>query len=81
MDKLEHKCNWYNVTFIKVPKNFPSTQICSQCQIKNSNINGIGQLGTRNWKFPHCGAYHDIDLNTSINILNKGLEIVGATVQ
>ena len=81
MDKLEHKCNWYNVTFIKVPKNFPSTQICSQCHTKNSNISGIGQLGTRNWKCPHCGAYHDRNLNVSINIINKGLEIVGATVQ
>ena len=81
MDKLEYKCNWNNVKFIKVPRNFPSTQICSQCGTKNPKISGIGKLGTRNWQCPHCGAYHDRDLNASINILNKGLEIVGTTVQ
>ena len=81
MDKLEYKCLWNDVTFIKVPKNFPSTQICNKCDTKNPSISGIGQLGTRNWKCPHCGAYHNRDLNASINILNKGLEIVGTTVQ
>ena len=81
MDKLEYKCNWNQVEFVKVPKNFPSTQICSKCGTKNPKISGIGQLGTRNWKCPVCGAYHNRDLNASINILNKGLEIVGATVQ
>ena len=81
MDKLEYKCDWNDTTFIKVPKNFPSTQICSQCSKQNQDISGIEKLGKRNWKCPHCGAYHDRDLNASINILNKGLEIVGTTVQ
>ena len=81
MDKLEHKCDWNDTTFIKVPKNFPSTQICNKCGKQNPDISGIGHLGKRNWKCPHCGAYHDRDLNASINILNKGLEIVGTTVQ
>lgn len=82
MDKIEYKCDWNDVSFIKVPRNFPSTQICSTCNTQNQNISGIGQLGTRNWKCPHCGSAHDRDLNASINILNKGLEkIVGTTVQ
>jgi putative transposase len=81
LDKLEYKCNWNNTTFIKIPKNFPSTQICSQCGTKNQDIAGIGKLGIRNWQCPHCGKVHNRDLNASINILNKGLEIVGTTVQ
>ncbi|MBQ2832888.1 transposase, partial [Methanobrevibacter sp.] len=81
MDKLEYKCNWNDTTFIKVPQDFPSTQICSQCGTKNPKISGIGQLDIRNWKCPDCGYVHDRDLNASINILNKGLEIVGTTVQ
>ena len=81
MDKLEHKCNWNDVTFIKIPKNFPSTQICSNCGKQNHNIAGIGKLGIRNWKCLFCGEVHDRDLNASINILNKGLEIVGTTMQ
>ena len=81
MDKLEYKCDWNDTTFIKVPKNFPSTQICSQCGTQNHNISGIDKMGIRNWQCPECGAYHDRDLNASINILNKGLEIVGTTVQ
>lgn len=81
MDKLEYKCNWNDTIFIKVPQDFPSTQICSQCGTKNPKISGIGQLGIRNWKCPNCGYVHDRDLNASINILNKGLEIVGTTVQ
>ena len=81
MDKLEYKCDWNQIEFIKVPKKFPSTQICSKCKTKNPKITGIGQIGIRNWKCPVCGAYHNRDLNASINILNKGLEIVGTTVQ
>jgi putative transposase len=81
MDKIEYKCNWNDTTFIKVPKNFPSTQICNKCNTKNPKISGIGELGTRNWICPDCGAHHDRDMNASINILNKGLEIVGTTMQ
>ena len=81
MDKLEHKCDWNDKIFIKIPKNFPSTQICSNCGKQNHDIAGIGKLGIRNWKCPFCGEVHDRDLNASINILNKGLEIVGTTMQ
>ena len=81
MDKLEYKCGWNDTIFIKIPKHFPSTQICSNCGKQNHDISGIGQLGIRNWKCPFCGKVHDRDLNASINILSKGLEIVGTTVQ
>lgn len=81
MDKLEYKCDWNDVIFIKIPRNFPSTQICSNCQRRNRNIRGLDKLGIRDWDCPFCGKHHDRDVNASINILNRGLELVGTTGQ
>ena len=74
MDKLEYKCLWNDVDFIKVPMDFPSTQICSKCGEKNPNISGLGNLGIRDWDCPKCGKHHDRDVNASKNILQRGLE-------
>ena len=81
MEKLEYKCIRDDVEFIKVPKHFPSTQICSKCGMKNKNMAGIGNIGIQEWDCPHCNAHHDRDVNAGKNILKKGLEIVGTTVQ
>ena len=81
LDKLEYKCDWNDVVFVKVPRNFPSTQICSSCGKQNKDMAGIGKIGIRDWDCPFCPAHHDRDVNAAINILNKGLEIVGTTVQ
>ena len=82
IDKLEYKCQREGVEFIKIPKYFPSTQICSQCGEKNENMAGIGNIGIREWDCPDCNTHHDRDVNASKNILKKGLEMtVGTTVQ
>lgn len=81
MDKLEYKCIWNDVTFIKVPRNFPSTQICSSCGKRNTGMSGLRNLGIRDWDCPYCKTHHDRDTNAAKNILNKGLQIVGTTVQ
>ena len=82
MDKLEYKSQWNDVVFVKVPKRFPSTQICNKCGEQNKNIKGLKKLKIRNWRCPNCGAQHDRDINASINILKKGLQlIVGTPVQ
>ncbi|WP_407392811.1 RNA-guided endonuclease InsQ/TnpB family protein [Methanobrevibacter sp.] len=81
MDKLEYKCHWNDVEFIKVPMDFPSTQICSNCSKKNPHISGLGNLQIRDWDCPECGKHHDRDVNASKNILQKGLQTVGTTVQ
>ena len=81
MDQLEYKCDWNEVKFIKIPKSFPSTQICSICKEKNENLRGWKNIGIREWDCPYCGEHHDRDVNASINILDRGLELVGATGQ
>ena len=81
MDQLEYKCDWNDVIFIKIPKNSPTTQKCSNCNEINGNIRGRENLGIREWDCPYCGVHHDRDVNASINILNRGLELVGTTGQ
>ena len=81
MDKIEYKCDWNDVEFIKVPRNFPSTQICSNCHERNRNISGLDKLGIREYDCPFCGEHHDRDVNASINIRDYGLELVGTTGQ
>ena len=81
LDRLEKKCQQEGVTFIKIPKSFPSTKKCSKCQKINENISGLENLGIRDWDCPHCHTHHDRDVNAAKNILNKGLEIVGTTMQ
>ena len=82
IDKLEYKSKWNDVVFVKVPKRFPSTQICNNCGEQNINIKGLAKLKIRKWICPNCGTRHDRDINASINILKKGLQlIVGTTVQ
>ena len=81
MDKIEYKCDWNDVKFIKVPRNFPSTQICSNCHERNKNISGLDKLGIREYDCPFCGEHHNRDVNASINIRDYGLELVGTTGQ
>ncbi|MER2132328.1 MAG: zinc ribbon domain-containing protein, partial [Carnobacterium inhibens] len=55
----------------KIDKWFPSSQICSRCGHKD----GKKMLEIRDWTCPICQAYHDRDINASINILTEGLRI------
>ena len=69
---LQYKCKKYGRTYIQVPKTYASSQICSSCGYKN---NVTKNLGVRSYICPNCGTKLDRDINASINILRKGLEI------
>ena len=70
---LEYKVNWYGRTVKKVPENFTSTQICSQCanQIREAKEPKVGE-----WECPGCCSQHGRDKNVSINIPIKELVLL-----
>ena len=70
---LLYKASWYGGIVIKVPNNYPSSQLCSKCGYKNSITK---DLKVRTWACPECGTIHDRDINAAKNILSKGIEIL-----
>ena len=64
---LEYKAEWHCRTIVVAPSNYASSQLCSKCGYKNSDVKN---LALRNWTCPECGTNHDRDLNASINLEN-----------
>lgn len=70
---LEYKLEWQGKSLVKIDKWYPSSQLCSHCDHKNSDTKN---LGVRQWTCPKCGAEHDRDVNAAINIKNEGMRIL-----
>lgn len=70
---LEYKLKRCGGLLIKTNKYFASTQICSCCRYKNSELK---DLSIRKWTCPQCGQVHDRDQNSVSNLLNEGIRIL-----
>ena len=73
--KLEYKMEDRGGTLVRVPRTYPSSQLCSCCGYQNREVM---DLSIRAWRCPECGAEHDRDVNAAVNILRKGMEILAA---
>lgn len=73
VSKLEYKADFEDKLIIKVDRFFPSSQLCSNCGYKNTEVK---DTSIRKWECPKCGTNHDRDINASINILNEGIRLM-----
>ena len=72
LNYLSYKLEWLNKKLIKVDRYFPSSQLCSECGYRKSDL----LLAQRNWTCPSCNKKHDRDLNAATNIKKEGIRLV-----
>lgn len=67
---LKYKLEQQGKYFVKAPKDFASTQLCSIGGHKNTALKG--NVGIREWNCPFCGVHHDRDINSAFNLKQCG---------
>lgn len=69
---LSYKLAGQGKTIVKIDKWYPSSKTCHVCGYINQNL----KLSDRIWTCDCCHTVLDRDKNASINIKNKGLELL-----
>ena len=68
--QIKYKSKWQNKHFYQINTYYPSSQICSHCNIKNKETK---DLSKRKWTCSNCKNENDRDINAAINIMWEGL--------
>lgn len=67
LERLKYKCERRGIEFVRAPRYFPSSQICSCCGKRH-------KVGSNEvFICPHCGYTIDRDLNAAINLSRIGM--------
>ncbi|MBP1913427.1 putative transposase [Lederbergia galactosidilyticus] len=74
---LEYKAKWYGKQLVIVARNFPSSQLCSNCGHQNKEVKN---LAVRDWICKKCYVHHDRDLNASRNLCQEAIRRTAGTV-
>ena len=77
-EMLRYKAIWYGKNVVPVGAYFPSSQLCSTCGTRNSEVK---DTSIRQWTCKKCDSTHDRDHNAAKNIVAEGLRLltVGTT--
>lgn len=65
---LKHQANKYGSKIVFIPKFYPSSKTCSNCDFINENLT----LNDREWDCPNCKIHHNRDHNAAKNIYRVG---------
>lgn len=78
VNMLEYKAARYGRTFVKIGRFEPTSQVCSQCGVKD----GPKPLHVRVWTCRACGAVLDRDINAAVNVAKAaGLAVTACRAQ
>ena len=72
LNYLKYKLEWLNKKLVKVDRYFPSSQLCSYCNYRKTDLT----LSQRSWFCPECRTKHNRDYNAAINIKKEGIRII-----
>ena len=72
LNQLKYKLEWLNKKLVKVDRYFPSSQLCSECGYRKTDL----LLKNKTWICPNCGVKHNRDHNAAVNIKKEGMRMI-----
>ena len=73
--QISYKAQWYGTTVVEADRMYPSSKICSACQVVNKALKREPR-----WTCANCGAERDWNENAARNLLKIALLAVGENV-